>query len=126
VSPLPAATPGLAGERAVGDAVECAMNTVLVVELLKGIATPWPRIESDTHIMSAGSARRPDPGRAGLGDETAQHGIPLGQDGGGRLVTAGLAGGRWLAGCRAGGCRAGGCRQVRHGLSLPDPAGRAD
>jgi acetamidase/formamidase len=40
-----------------GVAVECAMNTVVVVELLKGVATPWPRIESDTHIMSAGSAR---------------------------------------------------------------------
>jgi acetamidase/formamidase len=40
-----------------GVAVECAMNTVLAVELLKGIATPWPRIESDTHIMSTGSAR---------------------------------------------------------------------
>jgi len=40
-----------------GVAVECAMNTVLIVELLKGIATPWPRVESDTHIMSAGSAR---------------------------------------------------------------------
>ena len=33
------------------------MNTVLVVDLLKGVATPWPRLESDTHIMSAGSAR---------------------------------------------------------------------
>jgi acetamidase/formamidase len=33
------------------------MNTVIVVDLLKGIATPWPRLESDTHIMSAGSAR---------------------------------------------------------------------
>jgi acetamidase/formamidase len=40
-----------------GVAVECAMNTVLIVELLKGVATPWPRLESDTHIMSAGSAR---------------------------------------------------------------------
>jgi len=40
-----------------GVAVECAMNTVLAVELLKGLATPWPRIESDTHIMSTGSAR---------------------------------------------------------------------
>ncbi|MFK0174672.1 acetamidase/formamidase family protein [Streptomyces xanthochromogenes] len=40
-----------------GVAVECAMNTVVVVELLKGVATPWPRIESDTHIMSTGSAR---------------------------------------------------------------------
>jgi len=40
-----------------GVAVECAMNTVLAVELLKGVATPWPRLESDTHIMSTGSAR---------------------------------------------------------------------
>lgn len=38
-------------------AVECAMNTVVIVELLKGLATPWPRIESDTHIISTGSAR---------------------------------------------------------------------
>ncbi|MEE1736492.1 acetamidase/formamidase family protein [Streptomyces sp. BE147] len=40
-----------------GVAVECAMNTVVLVELLKGLATPWPRIESDTHLMSTGSAR---------------------------------------------------------------------
>jgi acetamidase/formamidase len=40
-----------------GVAVECAMNTVIIVELLKGLPTPWPRIESDTHIMSTGSAR---------------------------------------------------------------------
>jgi acetamidase/formamidase len=40
-----------------GVAVECAMNTVLVVDLLKGVGTPWPRLESDTHIMSTGSAR---------------------------------------------------------------------
>ncbi|MER7183406.1 acetamidase/formamidase family protein [Streptomyces hyaluromycini] len=40
-----------------GVAVECAMNTVVIVELLKGIATPWPRLESDTHIVSTGSAR---------------------------------------------------------------------
>ncbi|MFI8535140.1 acetamidase/formamidase family protein [Streptomyces aquilus] len=40
-----------------GVAVECAMNTVVIVELLKGLATPWPRIESDTHIISTGSAR---------------------------------------------------------------------
>src|SRR4029077_5560142 len=38
-------------------AVECAMNTVLAVELLKGVATPWPRLESDTHIMSTGAVR---------------------------------------------------------------------
>lgn len=40
-----------------GVAVECAMNTVVIVELLKGLTTPWPRIESDTHIISTGSAR---------------------------------------------------------------------
>jgi acetamidase/formamidase len=40
-----------------GVAVECAMDTVLAVELLKGVATPWPRLESDTHIMTTGSAR---------------------------------------------------------------------
>ena len=41
-----------------GVAVECAMNTVLVVDLIKGgPATPWPRLENDDYIMSAGSAR---------------------------------------------------------------------
>ncbi|MFJ8853012.1 acetamidase/formamidase family protein [Streptomyces sp. NPDC102437] len=40
-----------------GVAVECAMNTVVLVELLKGVTTPWPRIESDTNLMSTGSAR---------------------------------------------------------------------
>lgn len=40
-----------------GVAVETAMDTVIVVDLLKGTPCPWPRIESDTHIMSTGSAR---------------------------------------------------------------------
>jgi acetamidase/formamidase len=40
-----------------GVAVECAMDTVVVVDLVKGRSTPWPRIESDTHLMTAGSAR---------------------------------------------------------------------
>jgi acetamidase/formamidase len=40
-----------------GVAVEAAMDTVLVVELIKGRATPWPRLETDDHIMSTGSAR---------------------------------------------------------------------
>ena len=40
-----------------GVAVECAMNTVLVVDLIKGAACPWPRLESDEYLMSAGSAR---------------------------------------------------------------------
>jgi acetamidase/formamidase len=45
-----------------GVAVECAMNTVLIVDLLKGSGpglggTPWPRLENDDYVMSAGSAR---------------------------------------------------------------------
>src|SRR5262245_34669933 len=40
-----------------GVAVEGAMDTVLIVDLIKGAVTPWPRFEDDTHIMSAGSAR---------------------------------------------------------------------
>ncbi|MEV6149723.1 acetamidase/formamidase family protein [Nonomuraea sp. NPDC052129] len=40
-----------------GTAVEAAMNTVVAVELIKGVATPWPRLEDDLHLMSTGSAR---------------------------------------------------------------------
>ncbi len=40
-----------------GVAVEAAMETVLVVDLIKGRLTPWPRLEDDEHIMSTGSAR---------------------------------------------------------------------
>jgi len=40
-----------------GVAVETAMNSVVIVDLLKGVSTPWPRLETDTHIMSTGSAR---------------------------------------------------------------------
>ncbi|GHJ49079.1 amidase [Catellatospora sp. TT07R-123] len=40
-----------------GVAVEAAMETVVAVELIKGVATAWPRIESDTHLISTGSAR---------------------------------------------------------------------
>lgn len=40
-----------------GVAVETAMDTVLVVDLIKGVATPWPRLETDTHLMTTGSAR---------------------------------------------------------------------
>jgi acetamidase/formamidase len=40
-----------------GVAVECAMNTVIVVDLIKGVPCPWPRLESDGYLMSAGSAR---------------------------------------------------------------------
>jgi acetamidase/formamidase len=40
-----------------GVAIECAMDTVIAIELIKNRLTPWPRLESDTHIMSTGSAR---------------------------------------------------------------------
>ena len=40
-----------------GVAVEAAMDTVVIVDLIKGVATPWPRLESDRYVMSAGSAR---------------------------------------------------------------------
>ena len=40
-----------------GVAVEAAMDTVLTIDLIKGRATPWPRLETDTHLMSTGSAR---------------------------------------------------------------------
>jgi acetamidase/formamidase len=41
----------------IGTAVESAMNTVIVVDLIKGEYTAWPRIESDNFIMSTGSTR---------------------------------------------------------------------
>jgi acetamidase/formamidase len=41
---------------ACGTGVEVAMDTVLIVELIPGVATPWPRIESDTDIMCVGAA----------------------------------------------------------------------
>lgn len=40
-----------------GAAVEAAMNTVVIPEVIKGVATPWPRFESDAALMSTGSAR---------------------------------------------------------------------
>jgi acetamidase/formamidase len=40
-----------------GVAVECAMDTVVIVDLVKARPCAWPRIESDSHIMSTGSAR---------------------------------------------------------------------
>lgn len=41
-----------------GVAVECAMDTVFVVDLLKGLPpTAWPRLEDDTFLMTTGSAR---------------------------------------------------------------------
>jgi acetamidase/formamidase len=40
-----------------GVAVEAAMNTVVVVDLLKGRSCPWPRLENDDYVMTTGSAR---------------------------------------------------------------------
>ena len=40
-----------------GVAVEGAMNTTLTVELIKGVACEWPRLENDDAIMVAGSYR---------------------------------------------------------------------
>jgi len=42
---------------ACGVAVEVAMRTTIAVEVIKGVPTRWPRIESDTAIMSIGCAR---------------------------------------------------------------------
>jgi acetamidase/formamidase len=42
---------------ACGTGVEVAMNTVLIVELIPGVPTPWTRLESDTHLMSVGAAK---------------------------------------------------------------------
>ena len=33
------------------------MNTVVILDVVKGAATPTPRFETDTALMSAGSAR---------------------------------------------------------------------
>ena len=40
-----------------GVAVEAAMDTVLAVELIKGVYTPWPRIENDRELISIGCAK---------------------------------------------------------------------
>lgn len=40
-----------------GVAVETAMNTVMIVDLIKDTPCPWPRLETDDYIMTAGSAR---------------------------------------------------------------------
>ena len=42
---------------ACGTAVEGAMTTTLVVELVKGGAPLWPRLEDDTHWTAVGSSR---------------------------------------------------------------------
>ena len=40
-----------------GTAVEAAMETVVVVDLVPGAGTAWPRMESDEFLMSTGSVR---------------------------------------------------------------------
>jgi acetamidase/formamidase len=40
-----------------GVAVEAAMNSVIIVDLLKQRSCPWPRLETDEYIMTTGSAR---------------------------------------------------------------------
>jgi acetamidase/formamidase len=40
-----------------GVAVECAMDSVIIVDLIKGRPAPWPRLETDEHIMTVGSAK---------------------------------------------------------------------
>lgn len=42
---------------ACGTAVEGAMRTTVLVELIKGGAPAWPRVETDDHWMSIGSSR---------------------------------------------------------------------
>ncbi len=40
-----------------GTAVEGAMNVTAIIELIKGGGPRWPRVETDTHLMSIGSGR---------------------------------------------------------------------
>lgn len=40
-----------------GVAVECEMDTTFALDLLTGVPTPWPRLESDEFLMATGSAR---------------------------------------------------------------------
>jgi acetamidase/formamidase len=42
---------------ACGTAVEGAMTTTLIVDLVKGAAPAWPRLEDDDHWMAVGSSR---------------------------------------------------------------------
>lgn len=42
---------------AIGTGLEAAMDTVIAVELVKGGALTWPRLESDDYLMSTGSTR---------------------------------------------------------------------
>lgn len=40
-----------------GTGLECAMHTVFTVEVIKGAAPAWPRLENELSIMSTGSIR---------------------------------------------------------------------
>jgi len=42
---------------AIGTGLECAMNSVVAVDLVKGGAPAWPRYENDDYLMTTGSAR---------------------------------------------------------------------
>ena len=42
---------------ACGTGVEGAMHSTVIVELVKGGAPPWPRVETDDHLVSLGSSR---------------------------------------------------------------------
>ncbi|MFJ8582795.1 acetamidase/formamidase family protein [Micromonospora sp. NPDC093277] len=42
---------------ACGVGVEIATTTTLTIEVIKGVSTVWPRLETDTSIMSVGCAR---------------------------------------------------------------------
>jgi acetamidase/formamidase len=65
-----------------GTAVEAAMDVVVLVDVLKGVQTAWPRIESDRHIMSVGSARPlEDAFRVAHRDLVGWAGAELGLDG---------------------------------------------
>jgi acetamidase/formamidase len=40
-----------------GVAVETAMDSVVIVDLIKGVGTPWPKLESDDFIITTGSTK---------------------------------------------------------------------
>lgn len=40
-----------------GVAVECAMDSIVIVDLIRGQETAWPRIETDDYLMTTGSAK---------------------------------------------------------------------
>ncbi|MDE0121292.1 MAG: acetamidase/formamidase family protein [bacterium] len=42
---------------ACGVAVECSMNTVLVVDVIRGDYAPWPRLETNEYLITTGSTK---------------------------------------------------------------------